>query len=147
MTDLDDHPCITFDSIMPGQWNDLIHRSAAGDPNRQLLAAILEDAVNCFIGRGKQPALGQRQYDPDTYQRYMRSRRYQLQHAAEQWIFDLAESEPPLWSFADVCDALDLNPEIWRRGIRQLAQNGRKLARARHVVSHNRRKELARVGD
>ena len=69
------------------------------EPEKKLMLAVLEDAVACF-------------------QRYVfpRSRRERrLFHETEDWV--RTENGDYLFSFQNICEALNLNPEYVRHGL------------------------------
>jgi hypothetical protein len=73
------------------------------EPERELVLALLEDALDCF----------QKYFDSPR----PKSRR--LFAETEAWFFS-DDRERPL-SFANVCDFLGLDPDYLRRGLRQEA--------------------------
>jgi hypothetical protein len=87
------------DSLLPSQFFTALKQKAQACGERRLMVAILEDAVDCF-----QKYLGAR----DT-----RSRN--LHAEAENWFLSDDESWP--FSFVNVCQALDLQPEFIRHGL------------------------------
>lgn len=96
---------IPTDLILPSQWPNPNKLS----PEGRLILAILEDAVSCFMDY------------------YFASRKpYQrLAREAEEWIFG---SSPAWWffSFDNICEILELNPETMRMGLKRLIEE-RKL--------------------
>jgi len=87
------------DTLLPAQYFDTVRRKANSEPEKKLMLAILEDAVNCFQkyifahdGKGKA-----------------------IFHKAEDWI--LEENGDRLFSFETVCDALGFNPSYVRQGL------------------------------
>jgi hypothetical protein len=97
------------DSLLPAQFFAALKQRSQSCGERRLMAAILEDAIDCF-------------------QKYLwakdnRSRNLRLE--AENWFLSDDDSWP--FSFINVCHALDLEPGFIRRGLmgwkeRQLAQ-------------------------
>jgi hypothetical protein len=71
-------------------------------PEKELMLAILTDAIECL-----QKHCGSRQASGTK-----------LFQEARDWIFD--ENEGHAFSFLNVCDALELDPQYIRRGIAQL---------------------------
>jgi len=96
------------DSLLPAQFFASLKQRSQACGERRLMAAILEDAIDCF-------------------QKYLwskdnRSRNLRLE--AESWFVSDDDSWP--FSFVNVCHALDLEPGFLRRGLmewkeRQLA--------------------------
>jgi hypothetical protein len=97
------------DSLLPAQFFTALKQRSQACGERRLMAAILEDAIDCF-------------------QKYLwakdnRSRNLRLE--AESWFLSDDDGWP--FSFINVCHALDLEPGFIRRGLmswkeRQLAQ-------------------------
>ena len=87
------------DTLFPAQYFDTVRRKANSEPEKKLMLAILEDAIDCFQkyifardGRGKG-----------------------IFREAEDWI--LEENSDRLFSFETVCDALGFNPSYVRQGL------------------------------
>jgi hypothetical protein len=99
------------DNLLPSQYFAALRRKGAHEPERRLVIAVLQDAVDCF-----QKHLWSR----DRKQR-------QLCRDAEQWICSVDRSWP--FAFENVCDMLQINSEYLRRGLiawkeRQLIEHG-----------------------
>jgi hypothetical protein len=100
------------DILLPAQFFSTLRRKGAQEPERRLVIAILEDAVDCF-------------------RKHLFARDHksgQLFGDAESWI--LSEDRDWPFSFENICELLDLNPEYLRRGLltwkeNQLAERGR----------------------
>jgi hypothetical protein len=87
------------DTLLPSQYFAILRRKGAHEPERRLVVAVLEDAVDCF-------------------QKHIRARddkARQLFLDAEEWIRSEDRSWP--FSFENVCDLLQINPEYLRRGL------------------------------
>lgn len=103
------------DSLLPAQFFVALKQRSQACGERRLMAAILEDAVDCF-------------------QKYLwakdnRSRNLRLE--AESWFLSDDDSWP--FSFINVCYALDLEPGFIRRGLMQWKEH--QLARRAMVAS------------
>jgi len=103
------------DSLLPAQFFTALKQRSQACGERRLMAAILEDAVDCF-------------------QKYLwakdnRSRNLRLE--AESWFLSDDDSWP--FSFLNVCHALDLEPDFIRRGLMQWKEG--QLARRAMVAS------------
>jgi hypothetical protein len=87
------------DAILPIQFFQSLRSKGQYDGERRLMIAILEDAVHCFM---KQIHA----VDPKARQLYL---------DAEEWI----SAADPSWffSFDNVCNTLDLEPEYLREGL------------------------------
>ena len=87
------------DTLLSAQYFENLRRKTLVEPEKRLMLAILEDAVNCFqdnvlADRGK----GKKLFDD-----------------VEEWIV-----EPDgdwIFSFEYICEALGFNPEYLRRGL------------------------------
>ncbi len=96
------------DTLLPSQYFSALRRKGAHEPERRLVVAVLQDAVDCF-----QKHLAARD-----------RRARQLYLDAEEWIGSDDRSWP--FSFENVCDLLQINAEYLRRGL--LAWRDRQLA-------------------
>lgn len=87
------------DTLLPSQYSAIMKRKSAHEPERRLVVAVLEDAVDCFQKHV-------RARDPKARQLFL---------DAEEWIC----SEDRTWpfSFENVCDLLQINAEYLRRGL------------------------------
>ncbi|HEX7407068.1 MAG TPA: hypothetical protein VF515_05385 [Candidatus Binatia bacterium] len=87
------------DTLLPSQYFGIMKRKGAHEPERRLVVAVLEDAVECFQKHA-------RARDPKARQLFL---------DAEEWIC----SEDRTWpfSFENVCDLLQINPEYLRHGL------------------------------
>ena len=99
------------DAILPMQFFQSLRSKGQFDGERRLMIAILEDAVNCFM---KQVHA----VDPKARRLYL---------DAEEWIM----AEDPSWffSFENVCNTLDLDPEYLRAGLLKWRDAARSRAR------------------
>lgn len=87
------------DTLVPAQFFENLRRRAQLEPERRLMLATLEDAINCFqrhaLTRGGK---GRVIFDE-----------------VEQWIHD--KSSDRLFSFANICEVLGLDPGYVRMGL------------------------------
>ncbi|MBI3247064.1 MAG: hypothetical protein HYZ50_11230 [Deltaproteobacteria bacterium] len=105
------------DTLLPAQFFATLKQRSQACGERRLMAAILEDAVDCF-------------------QKYLwakENRSRNLRQEAENWFVSDDDSWP--FSFVNVCHALDLEPDFIRRGLltwkeRQLARRAALLGQA-----------------
>ncbi|MFQ5667589.1 MAG: hypothetical protein ACE5I7_14350 [Candidatus Binatia bacterium] len=110
------------DTLLPSQYFAALKRKGRHEPERRLAIAVLQDAVDCF-------------------QKHLRARdrkARQLFLDAEEWLVSDDRSWP--FSFENVCDLLQINPEYLRRGLlrwkaRQLNEPQRKVVRLMPVRS------------
>ena len=103
------NPGLEPETILPSQFFDRVQIDASLQPEKRLMLAVLEDGVGTFQKYAGAPG--------------RRARR--LFAEAEEWFASDATDWP--FSFANVCVALNLEPEYLRRGLRmwqreQLAQ-------------------------
>jgi hypothetical protein len=88
------------DTLAPEQFYATLRRNHFVDPERRLMAAILEDAMACLSK------------DPHGYPRQHRKHFVE----AYAWI-NANESEEWIFSFANICDTLGFDPSYLRRGL------------------------------
>lgn len=89
-------------SLSSAQYFDTLRRRIILEPEKRLMLAILEDAVQCFQNNG--------------FAQTVRGRR--IFQEAKKWIVD-ADREW-VFSFANVCEALGLNPAYVRAGLHRM---------------------------
>ncbi len=100
------------DILLPAQYFATLRRKGTQEPERRLVIAILEDAVDCF--------------HKHLFARDHKAQ--QLFEDAETWI--LSEDRDWPFSFENICELLDLNASYLRRGLlswkeSQLGKRGR----------------------
>jgi len=91
----------TGDTSMVQQYLDTFRRSEHLEPEKSLLAAILEDAVQEYRKYS-------RAHDADGKKRFREAEEW-IMRGGNDWIF----------SFDNVCELLGLDPEYVRRGLRE----------------------------
>lgn len=91
------------DTIAAPQYFDL-SRSTSMDPSKKLMLAILEDALKCF----------------QAYASARSGRQRKLFEEAEQWI--MAQGNDEIFSFENICEVLEFNPQYVRQGLVQWRQ-------------------------
>lgn len=98
------------DTLLSAQYFENLRRRTILEPEKRLIVAVLEDAINCYQNNlTAQSGRGKKLFDE-----------------AEEWI--LEEDGRRLFSFESVCELLGLNPAYVRQGLlrwkeRQLAQS------------------------
>jgi hypothetical protein len=98
---------VSGDTSIAQQYLSTFRRSEHLEPEKALLAAILEDAIHeCRKYR--------RARDPEGEERF---------HAAEGWILD--DSDDWIFAFRNVCELLGLDPAYVRRGLRESISKAR----------------------
>jgi hypothetical protein len=93
------------DTLAPQQFYATLKSSPMPDPERRLMAAMLEDAVACLSR------------DP---RRCTRQQRRSFA-SAHQWI-NATDEENWIFSFTNVCEMLGLDPSYLRRGLIRWAE-------------------------
>ncbi|MGH7933431.1 MAG: hypothetical protein ACREQN_09720 [Candidatus Binataceae bacterium] len=89
------------DTLLPIQYFEAMRKKHLLEGEKRLILSVLEDAIECFM----------KCIDSST------SKGQRLFRDAEEWI--ALEDKYWVFSFDNVCDMLDINPEYMRRGIRQ----------------------------
>ncbi len=116
------------DVLAPSQFNAILKSSHMPDPERRLMVAVLEDAVSCL---SKNPRRGARQ----------QRRAFEEAHS---WV-NAEDAESWIFSFANVCETLGLDPGYLRRGLNRwtaLNQNGAGKPRLKKYRSGTRHRKL-----
>lgn len=89
------------DSSVAAQYLDTFRRSEPLEPEKALLVAILEDAIDTYRKyRGARDRLGKDQF-----------------REAEEWL--IGGGDDWIFAFDSVCELLDLDPSYIRRGLRE----------------------------
>ena len=97
------------DSTEAERYLDTFRRSEYVEPEKALIAAILEDAIHQYHkNRHTRDAAGKEQF---------REAEEWIMHKGNGWIF----------TFVNVCEFLGLDPEYLRRGLREREGSGSKL--------------------
>jgi len=89
------------DTLLPIQYFEAMRRKHLLEGEKRLVLSVLEDAVECFMKCIDSPT--------NKGQRLFRD--------AEEWI--TLEDKKWVFSFDNVCEMLDVNPEYLRRGLRE----------------------------
>jgi hypothetical protein len=87
------------DTLVSAQYFGNLRGRTTLEPEKRLLMAILEDAVNCFQDNVLAGS----------------SKAKKLFDEAEEWV--VAEGGDWIFSFPNVCEHLGINPEYVRRGL------------------------------
>jgi hypothetical protein len=90
------------DPVIPIQYLATFRRNSYLEPEKELMLAVLEDAVACL-----------QKYAPAT-----NAKGKSLLRDTKNWI--LAEDDDWIFSFNNVCETLGLNPTFVRRALTQL---------------------------
>jgi hypothetical protein len=89
------------DTLLPVQYFEAMRRKHLLEGEKRLILSVLEDGIECFM----------KYVDASTNkgQRLFRDAEEWINLHDKQWIF----------SFDNVCDMLDINPDYMRRGLRE----------------------------
>ena len=107
-------------TLLSAQYLETLRRKTLIEPEKRLILAVLEDAINCF----QVNVIAQN------------ARRKKLFNETEDWIME--QDNDWIFSFVSICEVLGLNPEYVRRGL--LRWKEKKLAR--NPTLHSRGKKM-----
>lgn len=116
------------DVTAPAAYIDRLKRSTPLEPERLLLLAVLQDAIESF----------QKHFSST------REKERQLYAEARAWIFD--DQRDWIFSFANVCDLLDLNPAYLRKGLSRWPSTHSEPREKVSIISQVRSKKPKRGG-
>jgi hypothetical protein len=102
------------DTLLPIQYFEAMRRKHLLEGEKRLVLSVLEDAVECFM----------KCIDSAT------NKGQRLYRDADEWIN--LEDKHWVFSFDNVCDMLDINPEYMRRGLKGWKE--RKLVAMQHIA-------------
>ena len=113
------------DVLLPGQFFSFFRKEAGFDRERRLMLAVLEDAIDCFQKYAHTNDLRGRQLFLESY----------------EWI--MSPDKRWLFSFENICQIVDMNPDYIRQGLsRWRTQNAKPglplvsdLVRAEHQAA------------
>ncbi len=99
------------DAMLPSQFFSALHGCGSLSAERRLVVAVLEDALHCF----------------QKYVDAQNAKQHQLFLEAEEWIM----GDNPTWffSFSNVCEVLDLDPDYMREGLARWRDAQRRAAK------------------
>jgi len=95
------------DTLLSAQYFDTLRRKTLLEPEKRLMVAVLEDAINC--------------YQDNLFSQHGKKRR--LFDEAEDWIATAGGDW--IFSFDNVCESLGFNPEYVRRGLLRWKEKNR----------------------
>ena len=95
------------DTLLSAQYFDTLRRQTLLEPEKRLMLAILDDAINC--------------YQDNLFSQRGKNKR--LFDEAEEWI--VTAGGEWIFSFDHVCESLGFNPEYVRRGLLQWKEKNR----------------------
>jgi hypothetical protein len=96
------------DTLLSAQYMENLRKKTLFEPEKRLMLALLEDAVNCF----------------QVYVTAQGGRGRKLFNDAHKWI--MRTDDEWIFSFVNVCETLGFNPAYVRQGLRRWKQ--KKLA-------------------
>lgn len=108
------------DTLLAAQYFENLRGKTILEPEKSLMLAVLEDAVECF----------------QTNVSAQTAKRRGLFEEAQQWI--LEENTDWLFSFANICEVLEINPDYVRRGLQRWKE--KKLAERAYAKDWEERK-------
>jgi len=94
------------DVLLPGQFFSFFRKEAGFDRERRLMLAVLEDAIDCF----------------QKYAHTEDSRGKQLFAESYEWI--MSPDKAWLFSFENICQIVDMNPDYIRQGLHRWRDQG-----------------------
>jgi hypothetical protein len=92
------------DVLLIHEYLHVYQSKSAQTPEMKLIAAVLEDAINCYL----------KYYSSRT------RRGKRICNEAAQWIF--SRQDDWLFGFDNICEMLKIDPEYIRRMLRQITQ-------------------------
>jgi hypothetical protein len=87
------------DTLLPAQYFNRLRRASSLEPEKTLMLAVLEDAINCFKDNLSAESVNKKL----------------LFDEAEEWILDT--STDWVFSFENICEAFELNPQYVRQAL------------------------------
>ena len=108
------------DMLLSAQYFENLRRRTHFEPEKRLMLALLEDAINC--------------YQDNLISRSGKKKR--LFEDTEQWV--LRTDGDWIFSFDNVCDALGLNPEYVRRGLLRWKERSQKARRYGEITEQSK---------
>jgi len=88
-----------LDPVLPAEYQDTFRRKTHLEPEKDLMLAVLEDAVTCF----------------QKYARARHSKSKQMFREAEEWI--LEKNSKYFFSFEHICESLGFEPGYVLHGL------------------------------
>jgi hypothetical protein len=108
------------DMLLSAQYFENLRRRTHFEPEKRLMLALLEDAINC--------------YQDNWISRSGKKKR--LFEDTEQWV--LRTDGDWIFSFDNVCDALGLNPEYVRQGLLRWKERSQKARRYGEITEQSK---------
>jgi hypothetical protein len=108
------------DMLLSAQYFENLRRRTHLEPEKRLMLALLEDAINC--------------YQDNLISRSGKKKR--LFEDTEQWV--LRTDGDWIFSFDNVCDALGLNPEYVRQGLLRWKERSQKARRYGEITEQSK---------
>jgi hypothetical protein len=92
------------DTLLSAQYMESLRRNTLLEPEKRLMLAMLEDAINCF----------------QAYVTMQGGKQQKMFNDAEKWI--MMTDDDWIFSFVSLCETLGFNPEYVRQGLRRWKQ-------------------------
>jgi len=108
------------DMLLSAQYFENLRRRTHFEPEKRLMLALLEDAINC--------------YQDNLISRSGKKKR--LFEDTEQWV--LRTDGDWIFSFDNVCDALGLNPEYVRPALLRWKERSQKARRYGEITEQSK---------
>ena len=104
------------DTLLPIQYFEAMRKKHLLEGEKRLILSVLEDAIECYM----------KCIDAATHkgQRLFRDAEEWINHEDKRWVF----------SFDNVCDMLDINPEYMRRGLHDWKQRHVEMMEGRRAA-------------
>jgi hypothetical protein len=99
----DDKESFAFGDVLPSQYYDIVGGRRSGDGARDLMFAVLEDAIRCYLTERHAKSLPQRR----------------LFEEAKDWIEARGDIAP--FSFESICETFDIDADALRRQLKAAA--------------------------
>jgi hypothetical protein len=113
------------DTLLPIQYFEAMRKKHLLEGEKRLILSVLEDAVECFMKCIDSPT----------------SKGQRLFRDADEWIS--LEDKHWVFSFDNVCEMLDINPDYMRRGLRQWKERKLEAIQQAQALANQERTEAA----
>jgi len=104
------------DTLLPVQYFEAMRKKHLLEGEKRLILSVLEDAVECFMKCIEAST--------NKGQRLFREADEWINHEDKRWVF----------SFDNVCDMLDINPEYMRVGLRRWKERKTEMIARRRIA-------------
>jgi hypothetical protein len=115
------------DTLLPIQYFEAMRKKHLLEGEKRLVLSVLEDAVECFM----------KCIEATTH------KGQRLFREAEEWV--TLEDKRWVFSFDNVCEMLDINPEYMRAGLKRWKERRLELIQLRHEALAREAEEAAKA--